>query len=98
MIPFYLMFKIFNFEVINQAQWVFVLGLFIMVWTNDTFAYLTGRSFGKTRLIERISPKKSWEGAIGGFLFTIIDRKSTRLNSSHVRISYAVFCLKKKKA
>nr|WP_299201236.1 phosphatidate cytidylyltransferase [uncultured Brumimicrobium sp.] len=72
MIPFYLMFKIFNFEVVDQAQWVFVLGLFIMVWTNDTFAYLTGRSFGKTRLIERISPKKSWEGAIGGFLFTII--------------------------
>src|SRR5690554_7429896 len=32
-----------------------------------------------------------------GTLFLILDRKSTRLNSSHVRISYAVFCLKKKK-
>src|SRR5690554_7445179 len=35
---------------------------------------------------------------IGAFIATmVIDRKSTRLNSSHVRISYAVFCLKKKK-
>src|SRR5690554_226677 len=71
MFPFYLMFQIFNYEIIDQAQWVFILGLFIMIWSNDTFAYLTGRSFGKTRLIERISPKKSWEGAVGGFVFTI---------------------------
>lgn len=71
MFPFYLMFQIFNHPVIGEAQWVFILGLFVMVWSNDTFAYLTGRSFGKTRLIERISPKKSWEGAVGGFVFTI---------------------------
>ena len=72
MFPFYLMFQIFNYEVADQAQWVFILGLFIMVWSNDTFAYVTGRAFGKTRLFERISPKKSWEGAIGGFIFTIL--------------------------
>src|SRR5688572_31848028 len=34
---------------------------------------------------------------VGGFVETFIDRKSTRLNSSHSQISYAVFCLKKKK-
>src|SRR3989442_4887196 len=39
---------------------------------------------------------RNW--AIGGALADRLDRKSTRLNSSHVRISYAVFCLKKKKA
>lgn len=49
-----------------------VIGMFILIWTNDTFAYLSGRFFGKTKLIERISPKKTWEGTIGGFLMTIV--------------------------
>src|SRR5688572_31385061 len=39
----------------------------------------------------------AWEGLIGKLLFLGRDRKSTRLNSSHSQISYAVFCLKKKK-
>lgn len=43
-------------------------GLFILIWTNDTFAYLFGSLFGKRRLFERISPKKSWEGTIGGIV------------------------------
>ncbi|HLV41868.1 MAG TPA: phosphatidate cytidylyltransferase [Brumimicrobium sp.] len=72
MFPFYLMFQIFNFTIEDQAQWTFILGLFIMVWSNDTFAYVTGRAFGKRKLFERISPNKSWEGAIGGFIFTIL--------------------------
>lgn len=46
-------------------------GMFILIWMNDTFAYLSGRFFGKTKLIERISPNKTWEGTIGGILFTI---------------------------
>lgn len=41
-------------------------GLLILIWVYDSFAYLTGISIGKHRLFERISPKKSWEGAIGG--------------------------------
>jgi phosphatidate cytidylyltransferase len=49
-----------------------LLGMFIIIWTSDTFAYLTGRKFGKTRLFERISPKKSWEGSIGGLIFALI--------------------------
>ncbi len=48
-----------------------VLALFLMIWTNDTFAYLSGIMFGKHRLFERISPKKSWEGSIGGAIFTM---------------------------
>jgi phosphatidate cytidylyltransferase len=49
-----------------------LLGLFIILWTNDTFAYLVGVKFGKTRLFERISPKKSWEGSIGGLIFSTL--------------------------
>ena len=45
---------------------------FLLVWVNDTFAYLSGSLFGKHKLFPRISPKKSWEGAIGGGLMTII--------------------------
>ena len=47
-----------------------VLALFIMLWLNDTGAYLVGSAIGRHRLIERISPKKSWEGFWGGLLFT----------------------------
>lgn len=48
-----------------------LLLLFVLVWVNDTFAYLVGCSFGKHRLWERISPKKSWEGFWGGLIATV---------------------------
>ena len=50
----------------------FALAIFIFVWMNDTGAYLVGSLFGKHRLFERISPKKSWEGFFGGLFFTIV--------------------------
>jgi len=49
-----------------------ILGLLLLVWTNDTGAYLTGRLFGKHKLFERISPKKTWEGTIGGAVLTLL--------------------------
>lgn len=45
-----------------------LLSVFILAWCNDTFAYLVGIKFGKRRLFERISPKKSWEGFFGGVI------------------------------
>lgn len=42
------------------------LSLFVFLWLNDTGAYCVGSLFGKHRLFERISPKKSWEGSFGG--------------------------------
>ena len=47
----------------------YVLALFIIIWINDTGAYLIGSKFGKTKLFERISPNKSWEGTVGGIVF-----------------------------
>ena len=44
------------------------LSIFIFLWTNDTGAYLSGSLFGKHKLNERVSPKKTVEGAIGGWL------------------------------
>jgi len=50
----------------------FALAVFVIIWTNDTFAYLSGMAFGKHRMFERISPKKSWEGFAGGLFMAII--------------------------
>jgi phosphatidate cytidylyltransferase len=47
------------------------LGIFILQWCSDTFAYLAGRAFGKHKLFERISPKKTWEGLIGSLVLTV---------------------------
>lgn len=49
-----------------------IIGIFVLIWTNDTFAYLVGKSIGKHKLFERISPKKTMEGFVGGFVFTVI--------------------------
>lgn len=49
-----------------------ILILFIIVWANDTFAYLVGTAIGKHKMLEKISPKKSWEGFSGGIILTII--------------------------
>jgi len=47
------------------SPWV-VLGYIFIVWANDVFAYLAGMTFGRHRLFPRLSPKKSWEGFVGG--------------------------------
>ncbi len=52
-------------------NWQLVMLTFIMIWLNDTGAYITGVTFGKHRLCERLSPKKSWEGFWGGFAFCV---------------------------
>lgn len=50
----------------------YLIGGLVLIWTNDTFAYLTGKLLGKHKLIERVSPNKTWEGTIGGFVFAIL--------------------------
>jgi phosphatidate cytidylyltransferase len=49
-----------------------ILGVFILIWTNDTFAFLIGKGFGKRKLFERISPHKTVAGFIGGMVFTFV--------------------------
>jgi len=49
-----------------------VIGFFLLIWTNDTGAYLSGISMGKHRLMERISPKKTWEGFFGGVIIAAL--------------------------
>lgn len=51
---------------------VLLLGYFILVWFYDTAAYLWGSRFGKHKFMERISPKKTWEGTIAGVIIAIL--------------------------
>ncbi len=46
--------------------------LFILIWSSDSFAYFTGRMFGKHKMAPKISPKKTWEGFAGGVFFTLV--------------------------
>ena len=71
-IPFMLLLQIAEVNTSMPFNGKAVLGIFILIWTNDTFAYLIGRKIGKTKLFERISPKKTIEGFIGGAVFSII--------------------------
>lgn len=51
---------------------VIILGMLLIIWTNDTFAYIVGKSIGKHKLYEKISPKKTIEGFLGGILFSVL--------------------------
>ena len=51
--------------------WIFSLSIFVFLWSNDTGAYCFGSMLGRHRLFPRISPKKSWEGSIGGALVAV---------------------------
>ncbi len=64
-----------NIPQINQPENYspgIVLGFFLIMWSNDTFAYITGMLIGKNKLYEKISPKKTWEGFFGGLVFALI--------------------------
>jgi phosphatidate cytidylyltransferase len=66
-------FSLLNFILfINDYQPFLLVAVFVTIWVNDTGAYLVGVTFGKHRLFERISPKKTWEGVIGGALFALL--------------------------
>ena len=70
MLPFLFIVKIsFGIKDYNPK---IIIGLFILIWTNDTFAYLVGKSIGKHKLFERISPKKTIEGFLGGVVFAAL--------------------------
>ena len=71
-VPFGLMNSLFFTGAIDKSQSGILIGMFILIWTSDVFAYLTGSMFGKHKLMERISPKKTWEGSVGGLFFALI--------------------------
>lgn len=67
-------FSLMHFAVFFDAEYHYevILGSLLLIWASDTGAYFSGRTFGKHKLFERISPKKTWEGSIGGLLFSVL--------------------------
>nr|WP_317630875.1 phosphatidate cytidylyltransferase [uncultured Flavobacterium sp.] len=70
---------IFPFVIIMKLPYIqgsftpqIVIGIFVLIWTNDTFAYIFGKYLGKNKLFERVSPKKTIEGFIGGMAVCLI--------------------------
>ena len=55
----------------NRYSWHIILGTIFLIWAADTGAYFFGKAFGRTKLFERISPGKTWEGWIGGTLLCL---------------------------
>ncbi len=55
----------------GEYSWHYLLSIMLFAWSNDSFAYLSGRFLGKHKLFERISPKKTWEGFAGGTLGSV---------------------------
>ncbi len=71
--PFYFLNKIVfgGHLAANNYNSHIVLGMILLIWASDTFAYLVGSLIGRTKLNERISPGKTWEGTIGGGILTM---------------------------
>ncbi|MGB1269444.1 MAG: phosphatidate cytidylyltransferase [Flavobacteriaceae bacterium] len=63
-----------------------ILGILIIIWSNDTFAYLVGKNFGKRKLYEKISPKKTIEGFIGGMMFGTIAALTIAITTNSLSI------------
>ena len=83
LIPFFII-QLFGMTDLDNPNSPFdpslILLMFVLTWTFDTFAYLFGVRFGKTKIMPSVSPKKSLEGFVGGFIFTII--------SAYLTVSY----------
>ena len=71
-LPCYLMMEIYQNSLVNLEGKYFIILLFCLIWINDIIAYLTGMAIGKHKLFERISPKKTIEGSLGGLVMTIV--------------------------
>lgn len=70
-IPFIILNKI-PIGLYNKYNPKIIISIFVIIWTNDTFAYLVGKNFGKRKLFEQISPKKTIEGFVGGLIFGVL--------------------------
>jgi len=57
---------------LGQYSYQIIIGLFLILWASDTGAYFAGIQFGKRKLFERVSPKKSWEGSLGGAVLSLL--------------------------
>lgn len=66
-------FSLLNFiYFMGNTPKLLLIAMFVMIWLNDTGAYLAGVTMGKHKMFKRVSPKKSWEGFAGGVLAALL--------------------------
>lgn len=71
-IPLSVLNYFYSFAIPNATNGYFLMVFFILIWANDSGAYIVGSLIGKHKFFERISPKKSWEGFWGGLIISLI--------------------------
>ena len=87
---------IYKIRILDKGIFIFIL-VFVCSWIADTFAYFTGVTLGKHKLVPHLSPKKSVEGAIGGILGAIIVGTLYgfflgRYYGEHLALSFGIIC------
>lgn len=72
-LPCGIMLMFYNKDIMGVDNgWALLIFAFVIIWVNDIFAYLTGSAIGRHKLFERVSPKKTIEGSLGGAVFTML--------------------------
>ena len=86
-VPFGLLNSFFTFSYSEPFSGFLLIAMLVIVWCNDIFAYLAGSFFGKHKLFERVSPKKTWEGFIGGLAFAMLSAYLLSFFSNSLMVS-----------
>jgi phosphatidate cytidylyltransferase len=78
----------------NQFHPKNIIFFFVLIWINNSFAYFVGKKLGKNPLFISVSPKKTWEGFVGGLIFALITGCIFQyFNADHPIVHYLVFAL-----
>ena len=64
--------SLISVRLIPEHGFIITVAMFVSVWICDTFAFIAGSKFGKTKVLPSVSPKKSWEGSIAGLVGALL--------------------------
>ena len=94
-LPFSFALGLPKFSMAEETFTLEVFFLFVLIWSSDSFAFFTGKIFGKHKMAPKISPKKTWEGFAGGVFFTLIigyfiEMKFPDLRGNYIIVGFLV--------
>lgn len=94
-LPFSFALGLPKFSMVEETFTLEVFFLFVLISSSDSFAFFTGKFFGKHKMAPKISPKKTWEGFAGGVFFTLIigyfiEMKFPDLRGNYIIVGFLV--------